>query len=97
MMMCSGHLWLFKQDHCKEILVGQLNLALHLRILLPKRVRDGLEKNAGLDEIVQRQALFCQWIISEDNHLRKLWTHTISHLVERYKSQFLSIYTILCH
>lgn len=83
---CRFHLRLVKQDHCKEILVGQLNLALHLRILLSKRVRDGLEKNAGLNEIVQSQALFGQWVVSEDDQLRKLGSHTISHLVECYKS-----------
>ena len=85
-------LWLVKEDHRKEILIGQCNLALHLSILLSKRVCDGLEKNTGLNEIVQRQALFRQWIISEDDQLRKLGSHTISHLVECYKWEFLNSY-----
>lgn len=89
---CRCHLWLVKEDHCKEILVGQLNLALHLSILLSKRVRDGLEKNTGLNEIVQCQALLCHWVISEDDQLCKLWCHSISHLVECYKSEFLHSY-----
>ena len=83
------------QYHGKKLFVADLNHPRHVLVLLTEWVGDGLEKDARLDEVVERQTLFGLRVITSDDQLRKLWRQPVAELCKCCNTQTILIIILI--
>ena len=82
-MRTTDHLWLEKHGHRHEVFVRQGDRTAHVGVSLLERVRQGLDHDAGLDEVVQRQGTSAKVVKLVQHCLDKPRRHVEAHLLVR--------------
>ena len=76
-------LGLVAEYHREEIFIADLYNAGHVFVLLSESVGDGLEQDAGLNEVVKGQTLLGLRVVAGDHQLSKLRRQSVAQLCKR--------------